>query len=226
MVYEKRNTLQPALLQYNPAQDSILGRVPRQRNTFNGTQSADETLEPASSTMYHSKMEFEASQDSRHWTPQNEGYCGDRKNGLKHGTGKLSFLNGDFYKGHFQDDLLHGFGIMKIGKLFLTGFWNRGKRQGEFFSFGLSKGQAMEIIYNEDQAMNIRKLNNLHGVSSIVQKAKNQFEKMKKILCLKILELEKVIKSPKMVNLDKRSSHFSREIKIEQIKNLNLYKGT
>lgn len=226
MFSTKGDTQHHALLPCSITQYQIPERVLRQTNTLNRKQSAGEPLKPVSSTIYHGQMEIGISQDNRELTNQTESYCGLRKNGLKHGTGKLIFFNGDFYKGHFQDGLMHGFGIMKIEKLFLTGFWNRGKRQGEFFSFGLNKGQAMEIIYNEDQAIQIRKLNHFHEVSSPVEQAKKQFQKMKKILCLKILQLEKLNNSLDMVYLDKRSSHFSREIKIEKIRNLSLYKGT
>lgn len=57
----------------------------------------------------------------------------DNKSYLKHGIGKLTFLNGDFYEGAFENDYYHGKGVFYQNKekCFYEGEFYKGKKQGQ-----------------------------------------------------------------------------------------------
>ena len=68
---------------------------------------------------------------------QHEGeYNGDLIDGIRHGSGKLIFMNGDIYEGGFHKGLREGRGTyrMKSNGGLYVGNWSRAKRHGlDFF---------------------------------------------------------------------------------------------
>lgn len=68
--------------------------------------------------------------------PDSSVYQGKYKNGLRHGTGKLEWRNGDCYEGQFKQGLMHGQGILKS----MSGFQYTGE-----FKDGLMHGQGKYV---------------------------------------------------------------------------------
>ena len=66
-------------------------------------------------------------------TVDDEGtYIGGRKNGKKHGLGKMTYANGNVYEGEWKDNKKHGKGKYTWRNGFhYEGEWNNGKRHGK-----------------------------------------------------------------------------------------------
>ena len=59
-------------------------------------------------------------------------YEGEKKNGKRHGKGKITYQNGSVYDGEWEDDMRHGFGTeTRDGKVIYTGMWKNNMREGE-----------------------------------------------------------------------------------------------
>jgi hypothetical protein len=58
-------------------------------------------------------------------------YKGQTKNGMAHGSGKITFADGNEYKGEWENGKMHGNGIMKFahGDVY-EGEWENGKEHG------------------------------------------------------------------------------------------------
>lgn len=144
-----------------------------------------------------------------------EAYFGYWKDDLKHGVGKNSFSDGTSYKGHFNLGLRQGFGMFTKENMHFTGFWNHNKKQGEFLAFCVKTGQALQIMYENDEVCTVNKLNKsnrfdeLVGVESEEDLQNNKFNLKhsgsKQMVAAKIQEIEKLIKNRSRNMLRKRS---------------------
>lgn len=64
--------------------------------------------------------------------PKIDFYVGEKKDGKKHGTGKMIYANGDTYEGSWKNDKYHGFGVFKSKNKEEKGNWLNGAPFGEF----------------------------------------------------------------------------------------------
>ena len=64
--------------------------------------------------------------------PKIDFYVGEKKDGKKHGTGKMIYANGDTYEGSWENDKYHGFGVFKSKNKEEKGNWVNGSPCGEF----------------------------------------------------------------------------------------------
>lgn len=148
-------------------------------------------------------------------TPK-ETYTGHWKDDQKQGVGILNFDNGDFFRGHFKQNRKHGFGICKKENMFVTGFWQMGKKQGDFFGFCINRGLAFDIKFKNDF---VEKVSQVVPDDYPNQPFGRDFDlpwvssdELKKILCCRIQEIEKLIKMPGLSILEKRSSESFQKI--------------
>ena len=58
-------------------------------------------------------------------------YKGEFKEGKKEGEGTYTYANGNEYTGNFENDLMHGYGIMIKQTDTLEGYWKNGKYVGK-----------------------------------------------------------------------------------------------
>ena len=107
----------------------------------------------------------------------------------------------------------------------MTGFWIKDTRQGEFLGFDVSTGEALEILYMKDRVLGVKKLNDLKGGCYPSSQEDLRYSKLKKGLCLRILELEKIIKSMEIDNLGKRHGPFPQEIRVGDVGKLDFKEG-
>ena len=69
--------------------------------------------------------------------PKRDEYIGEKKDGKKHGIGKMTYANGDEYEGAWENDEKHGYGTEKntdqLGfKSITKGNWKNGKICGQY----------------------------------------------------------------------------------------------
>lgn len=64
-------------------------------------------------------------------------YEGERKNGLPHGQGVMTYKNGDIYNGTWENGVRQGFGLfMKKNGDYYEGDWLNGQKHGNGFYYG------------------------------------------------------------------------------------------
>ena len=184
------------------------------------------TLRVDNEEFYSGEFAFDKKEGYGTWTTQKEIYLGFWKDDNKHGTGKLNYADGTSYKGHFQEGLRHGFGMFTKDNMYFMGFWNRDRKQGDFVCFCLDTGEALEILYQNDNVVSVKKLNNLDECNQsdgdqFEQNSRNsqlslEHSEIKEVFCVKILELENLIRPPALDLLQKRSRPHSIQLSLDQ----------
>ncbi|HJO84997.1 MAG TPA: hypothetical protein QF671_05455, partial [Candidatus Thalassarchaeaceae archaeon] len=48
------------------------------------------------------------------WRYDNGRYIGEHKDGMRHGNGKFTYKNKDWYEGDFKLDMMHGQGVYQF----------------------------------------------------------------------------------------------------------------
>lgn len=156
-------------------------------------------------------------------------YVGHWKNDLKHGIGKKIYANGDMYKGHFQSGFRHGFGMLKKGNMFFTGFWDRDIKHGEFIGFSIETGEALEIIYQQNEVVSVSKMNELvfsNNSSLVKNNSQNSgTSEIKNVLCKKIRDIETFIRLPNVHIQDKPSNSSSLHNTLNNESRNSFYQG-
>ena len=88
-----------------------------------------------------------------------EVYNGEFFKGVKHGLGKITLQNGNFFKGSFNMGYKSGYGIQRIGEKIYCGLWECGIMKDEFFVFSLKTGEALEVIFQKGNPVDVNRIN-------------------------------------------------------------------
>jgi hypothetical protein len=90
--------------------------------------------------------------------PKIDFYVGEKKEGKKHGTGKMIYANGDTYEGSWKNDKYHGFGVFKSKNKEEKGNWFNGAPFGEFEYLTDSKTTFKGEIHKSNGAYEVLEL--------------------------------------------------------------------
>ena len=183
---------------------------------LNGMRHGRGTLRVGKQVEYFGEFAFDKKEGYGQLTTEKEVYLGCWKGGLKDGAGKNSFADGSSFKGHFHEGLKQGFGMFSRESMHFTGFWKHDLKQGQFMAFCVDTGQALEILYQDDQVCAVEKLNNSNKFDESlkidlaqdlqIQELDLKHSAIQEELCSKIEELKKIIEMPLRDVLNQNSS--------------------
>lgn len=192
-----------------------LETVKYEGDLLNGMRHGRGTLRVGKQVEYFGEFAFNKKEGYGELITENEIYLGCWKAGLKEGTGKNSFADGTSFKGHFHEGLKQGFGMFSKGNMHFSGFWKQDLKQGQFMAFCVDTGQALEILYRDDEVCAVEKLNNSNKFDESLKTRLGQDLQIKELdlkhsaiqkeLCAKIEELKKIIEMPLGEILNKNS---------------------
>ena len=185
---------------------------------LNGMRHGRGIVRVGSQVVYEGEFALDKREGYGKYVTAEEAYFGYWKDDCKHGVGQNSYSDGTSYKGHFFGGLRQGFGMFTRENMHFTGFWNHNQKQGEFMAFCVKTGQALQIMYKNDDVCTVQKINKSSSFDeSIGIESEEDFQNnklnlkpsdTKLVVAAKIQELEKIIKN-RSTNMLKKRSGFS-----------------
>lgn len=110
-----------------------------------------------------------------------------------HWIGRKQLPNRDFFSGHYQKNLRHGFGLSKESDSFIVGCWELGKGHRQFYSFNLESCRAFETSYHRGEVLKVTQLNS-SGKESTYHKKLQIFKKDRQMILVAIQAIMTLLK--------------------------------